>query len=384
MFNKKTSVIAALMVCVIIFGSLASCAVGESGDDTDTLTDTTETSEIAESEKDSEDVTKRPYDETVEIDYVGSDADIVELGSILSNKVQSYYDDGDKSLFIMENADTVIKYNMNDELYVRSVTDKSGNVYVENTMDVFVQMKDGNKYYASNSLISPSMNIYRLGYYYYENRIENQLFVGSDSGADGKNIKHYDMKQLVNIEQTALDKKTGIAYYRITAKRDPQLYLPGISFEADKYSYLEVTMKANNGVRENLELYIWAGNYEHYSSEQRITYDITVDGEFHTYIIPLSAVPDYTGKVKGIRLDVNGAEGSTFEIQSIRAISMGEGTPQDLSLQRSFLTYSDKVHHIAQISASRETKNIALVGVETKIPVDKIKGMVIKDKRWHY
>ena len=43
------------------------------------------------------------------------------------------------------------------------ITDKEGNAYIENTMDVFVQMKDGNKYYSSNSLVSPTMNIYRLG-----------------------------------------------------------------------------------------------------------------------------------------------------------------------------------------------------------------------------
>ena len=146
---------------------------------------------------------------------------------------------------------------------VGSMTDKNGNLYLENTMDVFVQMKDGNKYYASNSFVSPSMNIYRLGYYYYENRIENQLFVGAVSDAEGRNIKHYDMSQLVNIEQTGFDNSTRIAYFRIKAKRDPQLYLSGINFDADKYSYLEVTMKADKGIREEMELYVWAGSFEH-------------------------------------------------------------------------------------------------------------------------
>ena len=399
MKNKNISIILAIISFLLCCFILVSCRnVSDNGKETSAETLKTSDSESesesrdAESESDKSsnvseetETSERESDETGELDYYGNTADIIELGSTLSNKVQSYYQDGSKDVFVMENANTVINYNMNNTLgcLVGSITDKKGNAYLENTMDIFVQMKDGNRYYSSNSLVSPSMNIYRLGYYYYENRIENQLFVGEGSEISGQRLKHYDMSNLVNIEQTA--REGNIAYYKITSKRDPQLYLPNINFKADEYSYLEVTMKANKGIREEMELYVWAGNYEHYSSEQKIDYKICVDGEFHTYIIPLSAVPDYTGKVKGIRLDVNGIEGSTFEIQSIRAISMGEETPQDLSLQRSFLVYSDKVHHIAQIAAAKETENIAWIGVETIIPVDKVEGMVIKSKRgWHY
>lgn len=427
MFNKKTSMIAALLACALLCGSLASCAGDKSGDDTsDALPDTVEssaetssetyvteietdeTSEIAESEEssetvtgseseetsetaeskeseeNSETVTERPYDETVEINYSGSDADIVELGNTLSNKVQSYYNDGDKGLFVMENANTVINYNMSNDIYVRSITDKNGNTYIENTMDVFVKMMDGSKYYASESIMSPSMNIYRLGYYYYENRIENQTFAGGEI-VDFVNIKHYGIDKTKNIEQVSIDKETKNTTFRITDKRDPQMYLPNVSYDSDKYSYIELTMKANDGIREEMELYVWAGSYEHYSSEQKINYNITVDGEYHTYIIPLAAVPDYTGTVKGIRLDVNGEAGSTFEISGIRAISFGDETPQNLSMQRSFLTYSDKVHHVTQISASKKTENISEIVNEIKIPVSRVSSLIIKDgKGWHY
>ena len=344
-----------------------------------------ESGDNGEEKTDSPDESNREYDETLELDYNGNVSDIIELGSSLSNKVQSYYKDGSGDIFVMENASTVINYNMNGATGagVGSITDKNGNAYIANTMDVFVQMKDGNKYYSSDSFISPSMNIYRLGYYYYENRIEGQLFVGAGSNVEGRKIKHYDMSKLVNVEE--LGHGDGIATYKIISRKDPQLYLPNINFNAEDYSYLEITMKADKGISETLELYIWAGSFAHYSSEQKINYSITVDGEYHTYMIPMSAVPDYTGSVQGIRLDVNGEDGSTFSIKSIRAISFGEETPQDLSLQRSFLTYSDKVHHIAQISAAKETEDIALVGVETKIPVDDVEGIVIKSRRgWHY
>ena len=398
MKNKNFSIILAIISVLLCCFILASCR-NVSGDGKETSAETSKTSDSesesrdAESESDKSsngeeaETSERESDETGELDYYGNTADIIELGSTLSNKVQSYYQDGSKDVFVMENANTVINYNMDTALgcLVGSMTDKNGNSYLENTMDVFIQMKGGNKYYASNSFVSPSMNIYRLGYYYYENRIENQLFVGAGSDAEGRNIKHYDMSQLVNIEQTGFDNSTRIAYYRITSRRDPQMYLAGINFDADKYSYLEVTMKADKGIREGMELYVWAGSFEHYSSQQKIDYNITVDGEYHTYIIPMSAVPDYTGKVRGIRLDVNGEDGSTFEIKSIRAISFGDGTPQDLSLQRSFLVYSDKVHHIVQVSAAKTTENVEIVGVETKIPADKTDGVVIKDRHGlHY
>ena len=188
-----------------------------------------------------------------------------------------------------------------------------------------------------------------------------------------------------NNDKVVVLKETKNTTFRITDKRDPQMYLPNVSFDSDKYSYLELTLKADAGIREELELYVWAGSYEHYSSEQKINCNITVDGEYHTYIIPFAAVPDYTGTVKGIRLDVNGDTGSTFEISGIRAISFGDGTPQNLSMQRSFLTYSDKVHHVTQISASKMTENISEIVNEIKIPVSRVSSLIIKDGRgWHY
>ena len=209
-------IISALLCCFI----LVSCR-NVSGDGNETSSDTLKVSD-SESESDSRDAesesektsdvrtetetSEREYDETLELDYNGNTADIIELGSTLSNKVQSYYQDGSKDVFVMENASTVINYNMNGATGagVASITDKNGNAYIANTMDVFVQMKDGNKYYSSDSFISPSMNIYRLGYYYYENRIEGQLFVGAGSSVEGRKIKHYDMSKLVNVEDLHL------------------------------------------------------------------------------------------------------------------------------------------------------------------------------------
>lgn len=44
-------------------------------------------------------------------------------------------------------------------------------------MDVFVRMKNGSTYYASESQKSAEANLYRFGYYYYEGLFEFQNFI---------------------------------------------------------------------------------------------------------------------------------------------------------------------------------------------------------------
>ena len=73
--------------------------------------------------------------------------------------------------------------DMLSERKVTSLTDKNGNPYLTDTMDVFVKMTDGGTYYASKTANSAKvsqfagLNIFRYGYYYYDVRIEDQNFV---------------------------------------------------------------------------------------------------------------------------------------------------------------------------------------------------------------
>lgn len=402
--KHKPALISLLMAIIMTVGVFASCSKVETPEngidkeDTSQKVEATETEKTSEKETDKESTsqkveatesekvqeTHKEYDTYFEPEYTGNTSGTVELGDALANKVQSYYNTY-RDVFTMENSNTVIDYNMNRYIngYVDSLRDKNGNEYIEKTMDVFVMMNDGSKYYASESVVNPSMNINRLGYYYYENRIDNQIFVEADEIKELE-IKHTAISNTVNIERESINTEDNTISFRLTSNTDPQLYLPKVKFVAEEYQYLELTLKAYEGISPEIELFIWTDNYEYYSSEQRMFQEIIVDGMYHTYVIPMNAVKDYTGDVKGIRIDVNGLEGSEFAISNIKVVSVGNA-PRTLSLRRSFLMYSDKIHHITQVAATEKTENIASIGNEIKIPVEKVSGMVIKDARgWHY
>ena len=137
MKNENFSIILAIISVLLCCFILASCR-NVSGDGKETSAETLKTSDSesesidAESESDKSsnvreetETSERESDETGELDYYGNTADIIELGSTLSNKVQSYYQDGSKDVFVMENANTVINYNMDTALgcLVGSMTD---------------------------------------------------------------------------------------------------------------------------------------------------------------------------------------------------------------------------------------------------------------------
>ena len=117
---------------------------------------------------------------------------------------------------------------------ISSIGNKAGGNYIENTMDVFVRMTDGTIYYASDSDKDAIANIFRMGYYYYENRIEGLSFNDGYKFVDGKekklncganNILRYNMTEYIGVEDG------GIAI-RVTNNQDPWFSYKIINFSA--------------------------------------------------------------------------------------------------------------------------------------------------------
>ena len=323
--------------------------------------------------------TTEPEDDTVSGLINGDDAENIEYANSLANMVNSGYADVDRNKYVISNANMTLTYNTSYEAsqLVASLTDKKGNEYVSDTMDVFVRMKNGKTYYASNSVTSASTNIYRLGYYYYESRIENQIFANTTEGARvldiPLNVGTHRVKMVEREKERIL--------FEILDANDPYVYFKQINFNASDYKYLQLTMKSHSGVGANGEAFVMAGSSTNYSDSQRTEFYVTSDGQYHTYTIPLANLADYTGKVTGIRFDINGKAGSQFEIIDLKAIGLAEGTPDTLFLNRSFHTYSNKLHHVIQVAASEDTEDIAAVGMLTKIDASKVEAVIVKDGR---
>ncbi len=354
----------------------------ESGSESESGSDS---SSVSDSSSDSETEEEYPIVTERETLITGEDADVIERAEILANGVQAYHKGVNRNEYVIENTNMTLTYPLVSTMdqQVSSLTTKDGRAYITDTLDVFVTMTNGKTYYASQSVVDTATNIYRLGYYFYETRLENQIFVGGE-GIDLENSKELSVtkiNQTYTNDVTILEKSNedGIKV-RIEDSADPCVALNGIKFSADKCRYLQFTIKAGSSIGSNAEIFIIAGSHKNYTSDQKIDQKISADGQYHTYTVALGTVEDYTGNVTGLRFDINGKAGSEYEIKDVKAIAVNDDAPANLTLCRSFLAYSDKLHHTLQVAASRETEDISRVGMITRIPVDTVDSLVIKDR----
>ncbi len=312
----------------------------------------------------------------------GDHAALIEHADALKNGVNAYFPYPDRTHFTFENLEMSLDYALNsaEDQQVVSLKNKDGKTYLENTMDVFVTMKDGKSYYASRSGISTTANIYRFGYYFYEMRLEEQEFSGEYEILGQKRVKHTTLSSKNQIEGTSI---TGGELNVVNAAdaSDPYIVFGrDFDFSADTYKFLRITMKADKNAATNGAVFLVAGSQKTFTAEQCVSFPVINDGEYHEYNIPVYACSDYNGTLTGIRLDISGA-GATYSIKEMAVLAVDtSGMPDALGLCRSFNVYSDKMHQIIQIAARSDTNNIAEVGMLTKLSADTVAKLIVKDK----
>lgn len=412
--NKKyCSLLSLIMALTFVFGALASCGSSETNNESDTKvnenSETVSKETASETEKESaigsekesdseiysESDSEIPSESNTEVNtevessssteedttpkLEGEHAALIEYADRLANTVQSYRPDVAREIYMMENKDVSIKYVLGGEKQqVSYINDKQGNPYVENTMDVYLKTEAGETYYASNSFLIASANMFRMGYYHNENRIYNQMFVSDENDVKSLEFDVFRINQMHSMK--ILEKSKESVKFELTNVSDPWFSLSKAQFDTADYKYLRITIKCGKGIGSNPEVFIHAGSQSGFTAAQRISFSITADNQYHTYTIPIYTINDYNGKVKGIRIDINGTVGSTFEIQKIEAISFGDSAPESVGLSRTFLTYSNKLHHIVQVATTETFEGVAEIGMITNIPADRVAKLIVKDK----
>lgn len=103
--------------------------------------------------------------------------DSIKYAAEVSNKVNCYYTDAQRSAYAMENADAVLTHTLGKKNSA-TLTDKDGNVFAAATFDSYYHTDSG-KYYSSSSSSEGRVNTIRLGKYYYECHVRD--FDGSGS-----------------------------------------------------------------------------------------------------------------------------------------------------------------------------------------------------------
>lgn len=361
--------------------------VSESEDSSDSVSDSKAESVVSETESKTEaEDNSEETAETTEVTASISDmayGDAVENAYRLANQVQAYFTE-ERNKFTVYNGEMSLEYALNseDKQQVTALKNSKGNTYVENTMDVFVRMKDGKTYYSSDSSTNATANLYREGFYYYEARFEEQVF-GGDPTFTGKE-KAMSPKTNDSMGMT-FSQDGDLCKYTVNDDTDPRMIFRNVSYDTAESHYVQITMRvASEGKSQAaFTFYLKAGSYTKFNEMQTVTFKAKTDGELHTYLVPICLVSDYTGKLTGLRLDVEDLSvGDYVAIESIKLLEADiDSVPHAVSLSRSFLVYSDKMHHYAQIATTAKTENVDCVGMLTRIDASTVSKIVIKDAK---
>ena len=389
--KKYLSYIALFLALFFVLSSFAACKTPE-GATTDTpAKDTTENNSVSdetesiaeESESNSESQTTQG-EETSQVEInaplEGQHGALIENAYKLANGVNAYFPTASRDSFVIENQNVSLDYALkhSDNQWVNSIKSASGGTYVENTMDVYVRLKNGNTFLASESNVSTNTNLYRMGFYMYELRLESQVFATKIDSTDV-----YEFKKdttTVNGIKRKID-QNGDLYAMISNESDPYIIFEGVNYPAEQYNYLQIVMKTSFSAVRNADIYLAAGSYDNLNNDQVKRFTINPGDDYITYNISLSTIKEYTGTVKKFRLDFNAQKGEEIYIKEIRVVNAGEATSPSLSLNRNFYAFSDKLHEKLQISASKIQENIAEIGMITKIPADTVEKLIVKDAK---
>ena len=177
---KGTQILSLIIALIMVAGVLSSCTGLFGNSETESTQDSSGSSSESESSSenggDSEESSSTPDDGYVEETYPslidGENAEFIEYADRIANGVNAYFTDPTRNSYYFENKNVGVTCDLENTKLVSSIDNKAGGNYIENTMDVFVRMTDGTTYYASQSDKDAIANIFRMGYYYYENRIE--------------------------------------------------------------------------------------------------------------------------------------------------------------------------------------------------------------------
>lgn len=351
-----------------------------------TETGNTETSDISsdsevgdESSSETEEETKAETEEETYPEAEGENGLLIQNANNSINNVNAYFADILHKEFVLENTQMSFAYNISDinDMQFSYIKNSNGNAYIESTMDVFVRMKSGETFYTSKSQYPANANLYRLGYYYYEARFEEQIFSGEGKVTAEKKFKP-KFSNFKHVEEPKID-SDGAIVTKIVNSTDPYIVIDKAEFSTDEYKYLEFSAKVDY---PSATVYLIAGGSEDFSDIQSKTITLIADGEYHTYRIPLASIHNYSGDVTGLRIDFNShAVGGNVAIKDIRAIAIdGNNCPDSLSMSRSFMVYNDKMHQFIQIATTKEANDIDVFGFLTEIDANTVNGILIKDK----
>ena len=365
---------------VMTVGILSACKTPtQGGEETTETTGNTDETTV----KDEDDTTTDGDETTVgsDVKLEGPYADLIENAHALKNGVTSYFTDPSREHYRVENNNMILDYTLTSkEAQAVTLRNKNGDVYVSDTMDVYVAMENGKTYYSSGSFYDAEANLFRYGYYYYDVRLYGQDFSSNTTISDVKDINLKVFKKMHDMSKP--NTSGGILTSKIESNLDPYIFteVDAFSVSASKANAIQITMKLTSTTA--VDVFFAAGSHNGYTADQQVTFYTTNDGEYHTYTVRLdqATVKDFTGNITGFRFDFNGAVGEEIEISSVKFVNIDDGGAPKILFDRNLHTYTDKLHQINRLIATEDVTGIKEIGMITKVAADTVDKLVVYDK----
>ena len=315
-------------------------------------------------------VPENPYEE-------GWDETIVKANA-LADGVQGRYTDAERSGFVISNRNMSLCYDLTTygKKQIKGLYNADGRPYFENTGGAYIIDTEGVSYSSANSPVNARMNGNRIGYYYYDFHFRDQGFSdpSSDSADDTFDIIKNSYSWTGNFV-TNVAKRNGTVSYEVTNPLDPYIYPGKVSFSADEYNAVQLTIRTEYATSGNI--YLIAGSRTQFSDEQRVDFNC-IAGQDTTLYIPLYVIPDYTGTVTGFRIDCGYKSGEKIVIKEITAVNRGKNSAP-FAYEHTFHTYSDKMHEVFRIIATDSYSKGERFETKTVIPADTVRKIELKN-----
>ena len=307
--------------------------------------------------------------------------DTITYADEVSNLINFRYLDQRRNVAEITNGDMRLVYNLDqsENKQVAGLYNTQGGAYLTNSMDAFV-ITGGDTLYASQSGISARGNIYRFGYYYYDIHFLDQGFLPSsyefDESAGSYNLLAKARKPSSHdIESVKL--QDGVLTAIVGNTNDPYFHW-GVKYNAEDYNAIQITMRTEHA--SNVHIYLYTESTGGFNADQLTSFSVKPGDEYCTVIVPLTTIPNYTGKVEGIRVDCGSKVGEKIEIKEMKAVKINTTAATTLRLDRNYHVYGDKLHQQIRIVANGDTKGLQAFGSVTHIEQNRVAALVIADK----
>ncbi len=347
------------------------------GSTTEPTTDTPDTEPGGDETQPDTDPETEPEDNTVQL--TGPYADSIMYAQDMKNDIQVYFRDQSSRDVVIENDQMTMTLGTmtTGDKQVLALQNKQGATYLSNTMDVYIRTTEGGTYYASDSPAAARLNIYRYGYYYYNTHILDQIFAAEGYAKETDLRANSLPRRGFTSDVEFLDDVEEGCAFRVTSTTDPYVGLEKLAYKTTDYNAVEIVLRASQA--SSAYIFLGAGSHQWPNGDQHVTFAVTPGSEFHTYVIPLSSVKDFTGNINSIRLDIGAAVGEVVEIRSFRLVKIDEKIPA-ITLDRTLHAYTDKLTQETHLVTTAAVSNLAAYGMKTELDAATVAAIVLKDK----